>query len=197
MPVRKEEMPTVCKQKKKIWLNNKIKQIEEAHKQNNAKKFFKDEYGKLISEQERILDIWEQYFRTLMKTGKKFEGNKGKEILQVDENILPPPTYIEYNNIIINLKLKEAPGTDNIPSELCVIKHGGSTLKERLYNLILLIWNKGELPKDWTEGTICPIHKKGDSTECSNYWPITFLNMAHKIFAILLNNRLSETVQEN
>jgi predicted RNA-binding protein YlxR (DUF448 family) len=27
---------------KKIWLNNKIKQIEEAHKQNNAKKSFKD-----------------------------------------------------------------------------------------------------------------------------------------------------------
>jgi hypothetical protein len=32
----------VCKQKKKIWLNNKIKQVEEAHKQCNARKFFKD-----------------------------------------------------------------------------------------------------------------------------------------------------------
>jgi hypothetical protein len=32
----------MCKQKKKIWLNNKIKQIEEAHKQNNARKFFED-----------------------------------------------------------------------------------------------------------------------------------------------------------
>jgi hypothetical protein len=39
----------------------------------------KDEDGKLISEQKRILERWEQYFRTLMKTDKKSEGNKGKK----------------------------------------------------------------------------------------------------------------------
>jgi hypothetical protein len=61
---------------------------------------------------------------------------------------------------------------------------------------ILLVWNKEELSKDWTEGIICPIYNKGDRTECSNYRPITFLNIAYKIFAILLNNRLSEIVQE-
>jgi hypothetical protein len=78
----------VCKQKKKIRLNNKIKQIEEAHKQSNARKSFqgekpigvlacRDEDGKLIFEQEGILESWEQFFRTLMKTDKKFECNKG------------------------------------------------------------------------------------------------------------------------
>jgi hypothetical protein len=73
---------------------------------------------KVISEQERILERWEQYFRTLLKADKKFEGNKGKEILEVDENTLPPSTYIETDNIITNLKLKKSPGTDNILSEL-------------------------------------------------------------------------------
>jgi hypothetical protein len=48
--------------------------------------------GKLIFEQERILERWEQFFSTLMKTDKKSECNKGKEISEVDENILPPPT---------------------------------------------------------------------------------------------------------
>jgi len=32
----------ICKEKKKQWLNNRIKQIEEAHKQNYTRKFFKD-----------------------------------------------------------------------------------------------------------------------------------------------------------
>jgi hypothetical protein len=35
--------------------------------------------GKLIFEQERSLERWEQFFSILMKTGKKFEGNKGKK----------------------------------------------------------------------------------------------------------------------
>jgi hypothetical protein len=51
-----------------------------------------------------------------MMTGKKFEGNKGEEILEEDENILPPPTYIEIDNVITNLELKKAPGTENTPS---------------------------------------------------------------------------------
>jgi hypothetical protein len=114
-----------------------------------------------------------------MTTDKKFEGNKGKKISEADENILPPPTYIEIDNIITNLKPKKAPGTDNSPSKL--IKHGGSILKQRVYNLILLIWKK--LPKDWAERIICRIYKKGDRTECSNYWPITLLNTAYKIVA--------------
>jgi hypothetical protein len=98
-----------------------------------------------------------------MKTDKKFEGNKGNEISEADENILPPTTYIDIDNIITNLKVKKAPGTDNIPSEL--IKHGGSTLKQRLYNLILLIRKKEELPKDWTEGIICPIYIRKETVQ--------------------------------
>jgi hypothetical protein len=35
-----------------------------------------------------------------MNTDKKPEGNRGKEISEVDENILSPPTYIEIGNII-------------------------------------------------------------------------------------------------
>jgi len=37
------------------------------------------------------------------------------------------------------VKLNKAAGPDNIPPEL--LKHGGRTLKQKLYKLILVTWN--------------------------------------------------------
>jgi hypothetical protein len=105
----------------------------------------------------------------------------------------PPPTYYEVSQVIKKLKTHKAAGSDNIPAEL--IKQGGIELKRRIYKLIMKIWNEETLPTEWTEGIICPICKKGDRIICSNYRPITFLNVAYKIFTILINNRLSSIVQ--
>ena len=33
----------------------------------------------------------------------------------------------------------------------------------------MLIWNKEELPQEWKESIIVPIHKKGDRMDCNNY----------------------------
>jgi len=127
-----------------------------------------------------------------MKTDKKIADQTQEEIFKENEIEIEPPTYKEVSDIIIKLKENKAPGTDNIPAEL--IKYGGYILKHRMYKLILLIWNKEQLPVEWLQGIICPIHKKGDRAIYSNYRPITLLNMAYKIFTIILNNRLSKIV---
>jgi hypothetical protein len=90
------------------------------------------------------------------------------------------------------LKLHKAAGTDNVPPEL--LKHGGRKLRQKLHKLILMVWNNEHLPQQWNEGIICPVYKKGDRLNC-NYRPITLLNIAYKIFAILLNERLIENIE--
>ena len=89
--------------------------------------------------------------------------------------------------------MNKAAGSDNIPSEL--LEHGGGTLKQKLYKLILMIWNNEQLPPQWNEGIICPVYKKGDRLNCNNYRPITLLNIAYIMFSILLNKKLIENIE--
>ena len=58
-----------------------------------------------------------------------------------------------------------------------------------------MIQNNKQLPQQWNAGIICPVYKKGDRLNCNNYRPITLLNTPHKIFAVLLNKRLIEKIE--
>jgi hypothetical protein len=56
------------------------------------------------------------------------------------------------------LKRYKSPGVDQIPAEL--IQAAGETLRSEIHKLIKLIWNKEELPHQWKESIVVPIHKR-------------------------------------
>jgi hypothetical protein len=59
-----------------------------------------------------------------------------------------------------------------------------------MYQLIIKIWTTETIqtiPEDWNWSIICPIHKKGDVTICSNYRGKNLLCVAYKISNILFN----------
>jgi hypothetical protein len=55
---------------------------------------------------------------------------------------------------------------------------------------IMVIWNKEELPHQWKESIVVPIHKKGDKTYCSNCRGILLLSTSYKILSNILLSRL-------
>jgi hypothetical protein len=61
------------------------------------------------------------------------------------------------------LKKYKSPGSDQIPAEL--IHAGGEILLSAIHKLINSVWNKEELPDQWNESIIVPIHKKDDKTD--------------------------------
>jgi hypothetical protein len=69
-------------------------------------------------------------------------------------------------------------------------------LRSEIHKLIKLTWNKEELPQQWKESIMAPIHKKGDKTECSNYPGISLLSTSYKILSSILLSRLSPYADE-
>jgi hypothetical protein len=207
---KRTEANRVCREKKRNWINNKIKHIEDSNKKNETWKFFKeaqffnkqlpnlpicckDKSGNILSERD-ILQRWKQYLCDLQSMNTSLSELNSEKIIFNNLEEVPPPTYHEVARIIDKLKACKSAGSDNIPAEL--IKKGGIELKQRIHKLITKIWEEETLPgTEWTEGIIYPIYKKGDKLLCSNYRPITLLNVAYKIFASLINNRISNIVE--
>jgi hypothetical protein len=79
------------------------------------------------------------------------------------------------------LKSYKSLRTDQILAEL--IEAEGETLCSQIQKLICSIWNNEELPQQWKEYVIIPIHMKGDSTDCNNYRGISLLSPDYKILS--------------
>jgi hypothetical protein len=93
----------------------------------------------------------------------------------------PIPKSGEIKNTIQKLKDNKAPGIDLIQAEL--INKASPDFVEYTHQLIINIWTTETIQEDWNWCIICPIHKKGDMTICSNYRGISLLCVAYKIFS--------------
>jgi hypothetical protein len=61
------------------------------------------------------------------------------------------------------LKKCKPPVFDNIPAALA--QGGGKTMRSEIHKLIKVTWNKKELPYQWEESTVIPIHRKSDKID--------------------------------
>jgi sorting nexin-29 len=54
------------------------------------------------------------------------------------------------------------------------------------------IWEKEEIPRDWKEGILFKVPKKGDLTECANWRRITLLNTNSKLLTRIMLERMKK-----
>ena len=66
----------------------------------------------------------------------------------------------------------------------------------QIHKLIVSIWNKEELPEEWKESIIVPIHKKGDKTDCNNNRSISLFPTTYKILSNIPLSRLTPHAEE-
>lgn len=200
------------KKKKNEWLNKKLEEIEHDRCNHKLKQFYKkiktfnakgtpkvrgmrDNEGRIEHDPIKIGKIWQEHFnKSLNQQNKNDEVNEESEEENAEEEQGEPgeslrcPNAKEIQKEINRARNGKAAGEDKIVAEL--IKYGGKQLHEQLQELVKQIWDKEEIPGEWTTGIITPIHKKGNREKCSNYRAITLLNTAYKIVANLVNHQL-------
>ena len=153
----------------------------------------RDKEGMLLSEEDDILRRWAEHYDELLNTESLNQNVISQETYEADlDTDEPTPTLDVVENAIQKVKLKKAPGIDLIQTE---------TIKpvQTLLNIYVSVNSKildhGNLTEDWNWSIVCPAHKKGELTICSNYTGITLLCVAYKIFCNFLFNWLMPYVE--
>jgi hypothetical protein len=76
------------------------------------------------------------------------------------------------------------------------IKNAGMRIKEEIHKLLVQIWNEENMPATRKISIICPIHKKGDKTDCHNYRGVDLLNVTYKILTGIINGRIMQITEQ-
>ena len=130
--------------------------------------------------------------------------NAGSMKLKIIQKGIPINTYkYDISNDILNGKIQmddvekalikikkgKASGIDGIPIECYSsdIKYF-TPLLTTLFNTI---FDSADYPKDWAQGLIYPVHKKGDKSDAQNYRKVSLIPSLAKVFESVLENRLS------
>jgi hypothetical protein len=152
----------------------------------------KDENGDLLADSHNILNRWKNYFSQLLNVYNVSDVRQTE--IYTAEPLVPGPGCLEVEIVIAKLKNYKSPGSDEILAEL--IPAGSEILLSVIHKLINSVWNKEELPDQWKESIIVPVHKRGDKTDCNNYRGILLLSISYTILSNILLSMLVPYIDE-
>ena len=94
----------------------------------------------------------------------------------------------EIISVVKSLKPNKSVGYDNIPLDTVLLSL--PYIADCLSTIINKSFYQGTVPDLLKIAKVCPIHKKGDKSDVSNYRPISILPCFSKIYEKLVHNRL-------
>ncbi|BHF58340.1 hypothetical protein SprV_0100129200 [Sparganum proliferum] len=155
----------------------------------------RDVNGGFIADNSAKVERWCEHFEHHLN----FDTQPTSPLLSSSAEFLPSPTYAVPCDPPPPPPLKEK---SPMPYESCAtIRHPErtvyplkssslvSTLAPWLHEVIERAWRDEVVPDDWGLGILVSILKKGDKTRCENYRGISLIDVAAKIFAIVLLRR--------
>ena len=145
---------------------------------------------KLTTAEEQV-KRWAEYFEELLNRPALLNAadiQPAEELLQVN---IAKPTKDEVRKAIRTLKNGKSAEPDGIPAE--ALKADLSTSTNMLYEIIENMWEEEEIPKEWKEGYLVKLPKKGNLREC-NYRGMMFLSVPGKVLNRIILEMLKMTL---
>ncbi len=146
---------------------------------------------------------FQNYFKNLYES-KSNPGVLEEEIVYDPDidNLIFDVTFLN-NNILMHelefalskLRNNKACGMDEILNEF--LKTCTYPVKNVMLKLFNVILNSGIFPKEWAQGEIIPVFKKGNINDPHNYRGITLVSCLGKLFTFIINERLNAWAEEN
>ena len=170
---------------------------------NNPKEFWKNLKLKHSGvkgsfEKRQLFEIFSKLAENDVSEDEKLDNDTSdSEILgteKIQEKLDKNIEKNEIKKVINSMKNGRAARIDKIIPELL------KSFDENMLDLITFILNfifvKDTFPEDWAVGVVVILHKDGDTNDLNNFRGITLLSMLGKLLIGVLNNRLSEVLQE-
>ncbi|VDL95121.1 unnamed protein product [Schistocephalus solidus] len=151
----------------------------------------------LLTEKSQILKRWAEHFRNVLNCSSAISDAAIDRLPQVDTNndLDLPPSLPETIRAVQQISSGKAPGSDAIPPE--VRKDGGPRLMSELTTLFQEMWCQGKVPQDFKDASIVHLYKRKRNRQLSdNPRVISLLNIARKIFARIVLNRLNGHLEQ-
>ena len=161
------------------------RQVHQAGKDIQQVRMMKDEYGKVMTDEESVLRIRKEYYKGLM--GEEHERKENDE-----ERVHLEVERISKEEVRENMQRMNngtAVGPADIPVEVwkCL---GVGSLKflPKLYNRTM---ESERMPEEWRDSVLIPIFKnKGDVQSYSNYRGITLISHTMQLWERVVERRL-------
>ena len=191
---RKKEYKRLCRRKREEENEEWTRRAREARTEGQVWEVVRKERrkGKGGMGEGIEMEEWNRYFRDLLggvESRVVMGGNrreKGKEEDRIERG--------EIRRAIERIKERKAVGVDGIPGE--VWKYGGEGIEEWVWEICNKIWKGEGWIREWSEGLVVPILKRGEGREVSEYRGVTLAPSLYKVYATVLAERLKGEVEE-
>ena len=191
------------------WLRTMMKETEDSLKRNRQGDFFRklrdinadkvkptstilDESGQPIKDNEEKLARWKRHFDEVLNVKSIVEEEVTTNVEDRSTSDTAEVTREEVKKAMSKLKNGKAAGSDEIVAEL--VKNGGEAMVDWLWELLREVWRTKQIPQEWKNAILIPLHKKKDRKVCDNYRGIALLSVPGKVLSLILLERLENII---